>query len=443
MNTPESKATDAVESIRAIGTTIEESTSATDTALLQQTLSEYAEKIDFDETSAESLFNAIKSDASSDEAALEVLQSANVKVNLLVEATGDAVTAAATSTTTSNIPGDSEAVVANLVKAVESKAADVDDAMISIDEAAEKCADCAVQKMLKSNIDAETIRLDTSNGEAIAESLQTANTDEAMQEMQKSNIDAEATPLDTSNDNAVAGNVQIADSNGALQEIQDLKMDTEALSLDISNNEATATSMQMVDSNGVVEKMQEPYINAETTYLETSNDGAVAWSTQIADSNSVAKVNIAAETPHLDKETLQIADSKSVVEKMQELNIDVDTIYLNTVEDEVTGSMQIANSKNFVEKLKELNIDTETFHLGTSNDEAVAGSAQIAGSNVVESTGDLLASVSEVFNVVGSSANEVGDVITSVECVDCLKQVVQEFTAVAAEAVILTSSFIF
>ena len=151
------KAGQAVGTINAAKTTIEQSNSETDKAMLKTTLQESADKIQVDETAAEELAKAITSDADTDAAATKVISDADHVFDELIGSVKETVDEVVSDYASGEDLDDADAISEEL-DALESDEAEAEKAIKSLEEAEEKVSESAVEDLKEEQIKSEPVK---------------------------------------------------------------------------------------------------------------------------------------------------------------------------------------------------------------------------------------------------------------------------------------------
>lgn len=151
------KAGEAVGTINAAKTTIEQSNSDTDKAMLKSSLQESADKIEVDETAAEELAKAITSDADTDAAATKVIADADHVFDELIFSVKETVDEVVSDYASGEDLDDADAISEEL-DAIESDEAEAEKAIKSLEEAEEKVSESAVDDLKEEQIKSERVQ---------------------------------------------------------------------------------------------------------------------------------------------------------------------------------------------------------------------------------------------------------------------------------------------
>ena len=149
------KAGQAVGTINAAKTTVEQANAETDTAALKTSLQESADKIKVDETAAEELAKAITSDANTDAAAKQVISDADQVFDELIDSVKETVDEVVSDYASGEDMDDADAISDEL-DAVQSDEEQAEKAIKSLEEAEEKVSESAVEELKEEQMKSES-----------------------------------------------------------------------------------------------------------------------------------------------------------------------------------------------------------------------------------------------------------------------------------------------
>jgi len=148
------KAGQAVGTINAAKTTIEQSNTETDKAALKTSLQESVDKIQVDENAAEELAKAITSDANTDAAAEQVISDADHVFDELIESVKETVDEVVSDYDSGEGMDDADAISEEL-DTLASDEEEAEKAIKSLEEAEEKVSESAVEELQEEQIKSE------------------------------------------------------------------------------------------------------------------------------------------------------------------------------------------------------------------------------------------------------------------------------------------------
>lgn len=151
------KASQSVGTINAAKSTIEQSNSETDKAMLKTSLQESADKIQVDESAAEELAKAITSDAETDAAATKVIADADHVFDELIGSVKETVDEVVSDYASGEDLDDANAISEEL-DAIESDEAEAEKAVKSLEEAEEKVSESAVEDLEEEQTRSELVK---------------------------------------------------------------------------------------------------------------------------------------------------------------------------------------------------------------------------------------------------------------------------------------------
>jgi hypothetical protein len=151
------KAGQAIGTINAAKTTIEQSNSETDKAVLKTSLQESVDKIQVNENAAAELAKAITSDANTDEAAERVISDADRVFDELIDSVKETVDEVVSDYQSGEDMDDADAISDEL-DALQSEEEQAEKAIKSLEEAEEKVSESAVEELKGEQIKGETAK---------------------------------------------------------------------------------------------------------------------------------------------------------------------------------------------------------------------------------------------------------------------------------------------
>ena len=151
------KAGQAVGTINAAKTTIEQSNSETDKTALKTSLQESVDKIQVDENAAEELAKAITSDANTDAAAEQVISDADHVFDELIESVKETVDEVVSDYDSGEDMDDADAISEEL-DTLASDEEEAEKAIKSLEEAEEKVSESAVEELQEEQIKSEAAK---------------------------------------------------------------------------------------------------------------------------------------------------------------------------------------------------------------------------------------------------------------------------------------------
>mmetsp|Transcript_1097 Transcript_1097/g.2026 ORF Transcript_1097/g.2026 Transcript_1097/m.2026 type:complete len:721 (-) Transcript_1097:176-2338(-) len=151
------KAGQAVGTINAAKTSIEQSNSETDKAALKTSLQESVDKIQVDENAAEELAKAITSDANTDAAAEQVISDADHVFDELIESVKETVDEVVSDYDSGEDMDDADAISEEL-DTLASDEEEAEKAIKSLEEAEEKVSESAVEELHEEQIKSEAAK---------------------------------------------------------------------------------------------------------------------------------------------------------------------------------------------------------------------------------------------------------------------------------------------
>lgn len=149
------RAGQAVGTINAAKTTVEQADAKTDTAALKTSLQESADKIKVDETAAEELAKAITSDANTDAAARQVISDADQVFDELIDSVKETVDEVVSDYASGEDMDDVDAISEEL-DAVQSDEEQAEKAIKTLEEAEEKVSESAIEELKEEQIKSES-----------------------------------------------------------------------------------------------------------------------------------------------------------------------------------------------------------------------------------------------------------------------------------------------
>ncbi len=370
------KAGQAVGTINAAKTTIEQSNSETDKAMLKTTLQESADKIQVDETAAEELAKAITSDADTDAAATKVISDADHVFDELIGSVKETVDEVVSDYASGEDLDDADAISEEL-DALESDEAEAEKAIKSLEEAEEKVSESAVEDLKEEQIKSEPVK-------------------EVKSEAPEPPKAVESKPAtDSADAKKVAETTPSEPVKEVKSEAPEVVETPKAVESKPGSDSADAKKVaETTPSEPVKEVKSEAPEVVETPKAVESKPGSDS-----ADAKTIAE----APAPSPPKESVQASDDKIVT------TASTDVEKADTVEKSVSSTPDLSDVKQIEHDSKVQNVK-----LPESDSHEIAASVDhVQKEEVIASS----SAVSETSPVVESSKNVAGDVAENIKAV--------------------------
>eukprot|EP00986_Skeletonema_menzelii_P004949 scaffold1737_cov131-Skeletonema_menzelii.AAC.3 len=387
------KASQAVGTINAAKTTVEQADAKTDTAALKTSLQESADKIKVDETAAEELAKAITSDANTDAAARQVISDADQVFDELIDSVKETVDEVVSDYASGEDMDDVDAISEEL-DAVQSDEEQAEKAIKTLEEAEEKVSESAVEELKEEQIKSE--------------SANEVKSDEVVEPPKE--VESKSSGSDSADENTITE-----------EKAQYPKQDDPKESVQASDDNIATTTSNDVEKADTMEK-------------SASSAPDLSGAKQIED-DKVQNVELPEGT------TTEVVSGDSIVDSHEVITDSVDHVQKVEVSEEVIApSSALPDTSPVIESSGNVAGD-----LADSIKAVVTGSAEYHGgdaSDHVESLTSGIASVSKVAEELASKTIAAGEALTgAIDSADAAAPLA-ESAAQAVAAVTTVFSFL-
>lgn len=382
------KAGQAVGTINAAKTTIEQSNSETDKAMLKTSLQESADKIQVDETAAEDLAKAITADADTDAAATKVIADADHVFDELICSVKETVDEVVSDYASGEDLDDADAIAEEL-DAIESDEVEAEKAIKSLEEAEEKVSESAVEDLKEEQIKSEPVKEVKSEAPEAVE----PSKEEQIESEQVKEVKSEAPEVVEPHEEEQIKSEPIKEVKSEASEVveppKEVQSKPDSDSADVKTvAEAPKESVQASDDN-IATKASTDVEKADSVEKSVSSTPDLSDVKQIEGESKVQNVKLPESTPEL-------GGGESVVDSHKEIAASAD--HVQKAEEVIASSSAMPDTAPVIES--------------SGNDVAenikavVTGSAENHGGEASDHIEHLEATISSVSNVVEELASK-------------------------------------